>query len=110
MEAENGVVALQRLETVDPAVILLDLVMPEMDGFTLAARLREDPATRQTPVVVVTGKELTPEERAELNGSVARVVRKGDAGMDVLGPELQLLIQRGRTTGPAEEGEGHGGT
>ncbi|MDX1674617.1 MAG: GAF domain-containing protein, partial [Longimicrobiales bacterium] len=92
VEAENGVAALDRLETVDPALILLDLVMPEMDGFTLAARLREDPALRHVPVVVVTGKELTAEDRARLNGYVTRVVRKQDVEATELVSELRSLI------------------
>jgi CheY-like chemotaxis protein len=92
VEAENGVVALEQLESIRPALILLDLVMPEMDGFTMAERLRQDPDSRHVPVVVVTGKELTPDDRARLNGYVTRVVRKQDVAADELVAELQSLI------------------
>ncbi|MGK7311726.1 MAG: GAF domain-containing protein [Candidatus Longimicrobiales bacterium M2_2A_002] len=94
VEAENGVAALAQLETVEPKLILLDLVMPEMDGFALASRLRKDPTWRHVPVVVVTGKDLTPAERAELNGSVARVFHKDEAELGALAVELQGLMAR----------------
>ncbi|NIP81038.1 MAG: response regulator, partial [Gemmatimonadetes bacterium] len=84
VEAEHGLAALERLETLDPALILLDLVMPEMDGFALASRLRQDPRWRHVPVVVVTGKELTAEDRAKLNGSVTRVFHKDETGLGAL--------------------------
>jgi PAS domain S-box-containing protein len=92
VEAENGLEALTRLEEVQPALILLDLVMPEMDGFALAARLREDPQWSRVPVIVVTGKDLTAEDRARLNGYVARVLRKQDVGSEGLVAELRALI------------------
>ncbi|NIP79020.1 MAG: response regulator [Gemmatimonadetes bacterium] len=96
VEAENGRVALERLETIEPRLILLDLVMPEMDGFALAERLREDPAWRHLPVVVVTGKELSGEERTRLNGSVATIFRK-DESLEVLTLALRAIIDRGDT-------------
>jgi PAS domain S-box-containing protein len=91
-EAENGLVALERLEEVRPSLILLDLVMPEMDGFALAARLRRDPEWSRVPVVVVTGKELTAEDRTRLNGYVARVLRKQEMDAEELVEELRALI------------------
>ncbi len=94
VEAENGVVALERLETIDPSLVLLDLVMPEMDGFALAAHLRADPVWRDLPVVVVTGRELTAAERAELNGSVATVCRKDEDSLDLLSHLLRTILER----------------
>jgi PAS domain S-box-containing protein len=91
-EAETGLAALDRLDEVGPDLILLDLVMPGMDGFELAARLREDPTWRHVPVVVVTGKDLTAEERERLNGNVARVVRKQDVSTDGLVSELRQIM------------------
>lgn len=96
--AENGQVALDRLNEVDPSVILLDLVMPEVDGFEFTERLRETPRGRSIPVVVVTGKDLTPGERDRLNGSVARVVGKDQMGLDTLVEELRGIIGVGGTT------------
>ena len=83
VEAENGLDALAKLEEHAPAAILMDLIMPEMDGFELLARLREDERFREIPVVVVTAKELTQSEHQELVSSAERVLQKGsyDRGM-----------------------------
>jgi PAS domain S-box-containing protein len=98
VEAENGVAALEKLAEAQPSLILLDLVMPEMDGFELAARLRRDESFRDLPIVVVTGKELTLEERTRLNGSVATVFSKDEDSLDALSMALRDIIGRG---GPA---------
>jgi signal transduction histidine kinase/DNA-binding response OmpR family regulator len=77
VEAENGRVALQRVAERVPGVILLDLMMPEMDGFTFIEELRRRPECRDVPVIVVTAKDLTEEERRRLNGHVIQVLQKG---------------------------------
>src|SRR5262249_2960219 len=69
-EAANGRVALDAIVEEPPSLILLDLMMPEMDGFELIAELRQHPERRSIPVVVLTAKDLTPEERMYLNGSL----------------------------------------
>ena len=77
LEAENGWVALEKLNGLVPAAILLDLMMPEMDGFEFMQRLRQRPAFRLVPVVVITAKDLTEEDRRRLNGGVERIIQKG---------------------------------
>ena len=76
-EAENGRVALERLAEREPALVLLDLMMPEMDGFEFLETLREGDEPSPVPVVVITAKELTEEDRLRLNGGVERIVQKG---------------------------------
>ena len=76
-EAANGRDALTQLARETPSLILLDLMMPEMDGFELLDQLHANEKWRRLPVLVVTAKELTPEERARLNGHVDRVLQKG---------------------------------
>jgi hypothetical protein len=84
-EADNGRVALERVRERAPGAILLDLMMPEMDGFEFLAALRTSEEWRGVPVVVVTGRELTDEDRRRLNGGVERIIRKGGyAGDDLL--------------------------
>jgi signal transduction histidine kinase/CheY-like chemotaxis protein len=75
-EAENGRAALERLAQRTPQLIVLDLMMPEMDGFEFVAELRKTSAWQDIPVVVVTAIDLTSSDRARLNGSVGRILRK----------------------------------
>jgi len=81
VEAQNGRVGLERLKETRPDLILLDLMMPEMDGFQFIAELQktENESLRNIPVVVVTAKDVTPEDRSYLNGYVQKVLQKGDA-------------------------------
>ena len=76
-QAENGRAGLERVEENRPELILLDLMMPEMDGFSFLEALRKRPAWRAIPVVVVTAKDLTAEDRQRLNGYVEYIVQKG---------------------------------
>ena len=75
-EAENGKVGLDRVEQSTPDLILLDLMMPEMDGFQFLEVLRGQEETRAIPVVVVTAKELTAREREQLNKQVQVTLEK----------------------------------
>jgi CheY-like chemotaxis protein len=90
--AKNGVEALKQIETSLPDLILLDLMMPEMDGFEVVARVRHDERWRSIPIVVITAKNLTEEDRARLNGGVAHVFRKGSMARDELLRELRILL------------------
>jgi CheY-like chemotaxis protein len=90
--AENGRVALQRMSDHVPALILLDLMMPEMDGFEFMVELRKRPECRQVPVIVITAKELTEADRRRLNGQVARIVQKGTMSLDQLLGEVKDLL------------------
>ena len=76
-EAENGRVALDRLADDVPDIILLDLMMPEMDGFQLITALQERPAWRGIPVIVITSLDLTAADRARLNSGVEGILLKG---------------------------------
>jgi signal transduction histidine kinase/CheY-like chemotaxis protein len=76
-EAENGRVALDRVAENRPELIVLDLMMPEMDGFSFLEALRERAPWRSIPIIVVTAKDLSTEDRQRLNGYVQYVVQKG---------------------------------
>jgi CheY-like chemotaxis protein len=92
-EAENGRAALESVSRQTPDLVLLDLMMPEMDGFDFVAELRRTEAGRRIPVVVVTAKEITAEDRTRLNGYVARIFHKGSFTRDELIAELRHAIQ-----------------
>ena len=91
-EAENGKVALERLKTYNPNLILLDLAMPEMDGFEFLTALRNDGVHVSIPVVVLTSKDLTPSERSQLTGKVEKVIQKGDYSRAALLREVKQLV------------------
>jgi signal transduction histidine kinase/DNA-binding response OmpR family regulator len=72
----GGAEALEAMSQDPPSAVILDLMMRPPDGFEVLCRMREDPALRATPVLIVTAKDLTATEYAELSGSAQRVIRK----------------------------------
>ena len=100
IEADGGQAAIERLSQKIPDLIVLDLVMPDMDGFEVLDRLRVSPEWGQIPVVVVTAKELSVEERTMLTGSVGRVLRKTFVGCEELVPAVRACV-RSQTRLPA---------
>lgn len=91
-EAENGRLALDAVPEVRPGLILLDLMMPEMDGFEFLAHIRKQSQWQGIPVVVVTAKELTSEDRQKLNGGLTRILQKGQCSKDDLLREVRELM------------------
>ncbi|MCI0844539.1 MAG: response regulator, partial [Chloroflexi bacterium] len=91
-EAENGRIALDILDETAPSLVLLDLIMPEMDGFEFIVELRRNDRWKKVPVVVVTAKDLTAEDRQRLNGYVEKVVQKGAYSAESLMNELRGLV------------------
>jgi CheY-like chemotaxis protein len=92
LEAENGKVAFDRLSKEEPNLILLDLAMPEMDGFEFLTKLRNDGIHTGIPVVVLTSKDLTPSERSALTGRVEKIIQKGDYSRGALLREIKQLV------------------
>ncbi len=82
--AADGEEGLRRVAEAPPDLILLDLMMPGINGFEVAAELHRNEAWRSIPVVVMTAKDLTDEDRQRLNGLVARVLQKGGDGTNGL--------------------------
>jgi signal transduction histidine kinase/DNA-binding response OmpR family regulator len=76
-EAANGSEAIAALERAKPALVLLDLMMPGMDGFEVLERLHDDETWREVPVIILTAKDLTREDVDRLNGRVVKVLQKG---------------------------------
>jgi CheY-like chemotaxis protein len=77
LEADNGQLALQRIEERPPSLIILDLMMPVMDGLSFVQALRQHPEHHAIPVLILTAKELSPSERERLGEPICRVLQKG---------------------------------
>jgi CheY-like chemotaxis protein len=91
-EAENGRVGLEHVAERRPDLILLDLMMPEMDGFEFVTNLRKREEWRTIPIVVITAKDLTPEDRLRLNGYVEKILQKGASSREELRAEVRDLV------------------
>ena len=96
IEAENGQVAVDALTAARPDVIILDLMMPEMDGFEFMDELRGRQDWQEIPVVVITAKDLTEEDRDRLNGGVERIIQKSnrDEMLRQLTREISKCVKR----------------
>jgi PAS domain S-box-containing protein len=102
-EASDGLDALTRLTEVRPDVIILDLMMPEMDGFEFLEEMRRKTQWRDISVVVVTAKDLTDADRGRLNGGIERIIQKTDRD-DMLREVRSVLakcVERQRSVLPA---------
>lgn len=91
-EAENGQAGLKMVIENHPNLILLDLMMPEMDGFEFTTHLRCNPDWNDIPVIVLTAKHITAEDRQRLNGCVEKILQKGAYKRSDLLNEIHRLV------------------
>jgi len=103
-EAENGRVGLDMMSRATPQLILLDLMMPEMDGFEFVAEMRRTEAWRRIPLIVVTAKDLTTEDRARLDGQVRRIFQKGAFTREELVREIRRYLEEEQARREATSG------
>nr|QCO92909.1 hypothetical protein [uncultured bacterium]QCO92927.1 hypothetical protein [uncultured bacterium] len=96
LKARNGREALEILEREPVDLVLLDLQMPEMDGFGVLEHMREHENMRKIPVIVVTGKVLTEEDMTRLNRGVATVLEKGLFSLDETVEHINAALERKR--------------
>jgi CheY-like chemotaxis protein len=101
-EAANGRAAMERMAEEQPTVILLDLMMPDMDGFEFAEAVRKHEAWHKIPIVVLTAKDLTVEDRLRLNGYVEKILQKGAYGRDELLADVRELVARSAQEGRSD--------
>jgi threonine synthase len=91
-EAENGRAALSLIEKEKPDLVILDLMMPEMDGFAVIDILKRNPDTANIPVIVASAKELTTDEKSRLEGQIQSLMQKGDFLNDEFLSEVRSLL------------------
>jgi DNA-binding response OmpR family regulator len=94
--ALDGEAGLAAIEAEHPDVILLDIMMPKLDGFGVIERLREKAETRELPIIVISAKELTDEETERLRESVVLIMRKQGFDSEKLAEEIKHAVQTGR--------------
>ncbi|MCD9022141.1 hybrid sensor histidine kinase/response regulator [Cohnella silvisoli] len=97
IRAGDGRIALECVAQSIPQFILLDLMMPNMDGFEFVTELRKRDEWRSIPVVVLTAKDITAEDRMRLNGYVENIVQKGHWRREDLLEEIRNLLIGART-------------
>ncbi len=94
-EATNGRDAIELVRQELPDLIILDLMMPEVDGFTVLDELKSQPETASIPVIVVTAKSLTADENRRLRGQIHSLMQKGEFLSDELLEEIQSSVSTG---------------
>ena len=92
-EAENGLVALESVKRDTPSVIFLDLIMPVMGGFQFIEELRKTPEWRTIPIVVITSKDLTHDDRLRLNGGVEKLIENKSLDQSDLFAEIRGILE-----------------
>ncbi|MCJ2038133.1 response regulator, partial [Methylobacterium sp. J-059] len=99
-EAGNGCEALDQVRHGVPRLVLLDLTMPVMDGFSFLDRLRDLPGCAEVPVVVLSARDITAVERERLS-EADQILRKGDTSLQDIATELRKLDNRQTDAGDA---------
>jgi CheY-like chemotaxis protein len=94
IEAAGGREAIELVKELHPHIIILDLMMPEVDGFAVLEAVKSDEVTRSIPVIVVTAKELTPEDRQRLNHRAEVLVNKGILEQEELLEDVAVALQK----------------
>jgi len=93
LEAENGKKGIELAEQEQPNLIFLDLIMPEMDGFTVLEALKSSEKTRHIPVIISTSKVLEPEERELLNKRAALILAKNTTSTENSLQRLRTILE-----------------
>ncbi len=93
LEAINGEQALKLLESYHPQLLLLDLMMPEVDGFEVANSIQQNSNWQDIPIIIITAKDITQDDRQRLNGRVSAILQKGSYNKDHLLKQVRGLLK-----------------
>ncbi len=91
--ATGGKECIKLLEEKVPDILVLDIMMPDMDGFKVLKKIRKNPKTRDLPVIIVTAKDLTKEDKTRLIGKVSSIIAKSDTTPQYLYKEIKRIIK-----------------
>ncbi len=92
VEASSGIQALELADADPPDLVILDLMMPEMDGFSVLERLKQSSKTTDIPVIVITAKQLSAGEKDRLRGKIVHLMTKGDFLSEELIAEIDHIL------------------
>jgi threonine synthase len=92
-EASDGKSAVEMITRERPDLVILDLMMPDMDGFQVMDALQKRNETKDIPIIVITAKELTPAEKERMKGHIQTLMQKGDFMSDELLDEVRALLK-----------------
>lgn len=98
LQARNGLEALQIMAEERPDLVLLDLMMPELDGFGVLEKMQAEPATRNIPVVILTSQVLTEEDMARLNRGTVSILGKGVFNAEETLKHIKSVLDHRRKT------------
>ncbi len=93
-EAYDGQEALHKLDSFQPDVMILDLIMPDMDGFQVITHLKSEPSAGKIPIIILTAKDLSPEDRKFLQARVQKVIEKNNFSSQVVLEELKEALEK----------------
>ena len=88
----GGEDALKEIETINPSLLFLDLIMPGMDGFTVVERLRSQERWRNLPIVILSGADITIEQRQNLNRLIQEFINKGHFSKELISSTIKKII------------------
>jgi len=97
--AHSGSEGIALAKDTHPHLILLDLMMPDVSGFDVVEALRADEATRSIPVMIITAKDLTDDDKRQLNGHVGAILARSSTGATDLLGWLRRLMAAHSTVG-----------
>jgi CheY-like chemotaxis protein len=92
-EAPDGTKGIELIRSKKPDLILLDLMMPHVDGFTVIDTIKSDQELRDIPIIVITAKDLTSEDRRRLSGRVESLLQKGEFMEDELFESISDFLE-----------------
>lgn len=90
--AKGGTECIELLKNKIPDILVLDLMMPDMNGFKVLEKIRKNAKTKDLPVIVVTAKDLTKEDKENLSGKISSIITKSDATQQDLFKEIQRIL------------------
>ena len=88
----SGEDALKNIETINPSLLFLDLIMPGIDGFAVVQRLRSQERWQNLPIVILSGADITNEQRQSLNKLIAEYIDKGHFSKELISSTIKKIV------------------